>query len=456
MRWILNTLGGSGIFIRAFRGASWVAIGYSSAQAIRLAANLILARVLFPEAFGLMALVMIFLIGLTMFSDVGLGPSIAQNKRGDDPDFLDTAWTIQVIRGACLWLGTCALALPVARFYGEPMLAQFLPVSGLALFIAGFNPTRIETAYRHLLLGRVAALDLATQVIGTAVMVAVAWQTRSVWALVVGQLVTATAKVVLCSLYLPGPSNRIRWDRSAARELLYFGKWIFLSTAAGFMINQADKAILGKYLSLEMLGIYNIGFFIATFPLYLGGTITARILIPLYRDRPPAVSVENFRKMRMTRFALSAGMLPLVMAMAYFGTALIGVLYDARYTNSGAVVVLVSCLVIPMQVIVLTYDQAALAAGDSRRFFYLVATKAAVQTVAFVVGAEMGGLIGALIAQCIAMIVLYPMTVWLARVYGAWDPLHDAICAVVCVGLGWSALWLNREAISALVAFNSN
>ena len=68
-------------------------------QVMRLASNLILTRILSPEDFGLMALVTSFLIGLAMFSDMGFGPSIMQSKRGDDPVFLDTIWTLKIIRG---------------------------------------------------------------------------------------------------------------------------------------------------------------------------------------------------------------------------------------------------------------------------------------------------------------------------------------------------------------------
>jgi hypothetical protein len=61
--------------------------------------DLILTRLLFPEAFGLMALVQVFMGGLQMFSDLGVNMSIIQSKRGEDPDFLNTAWTFQILRG---------------------------------------------------------------------------------------------------------------------------------------------------------------------------------------------------------------------------------------------------------------------------------------------------------------------------------------------------------------------
>jgi O-antigen/teichoic acid export membrane protein len=236
---------GRGLMARVLRSASWLMIGYGGSQALRLAANLVLARLLFPEAFGLMALVTVVTVGLSLFSDVGIGPAIAQNPRGDDPDFLNTAWTIQVIRGFGLWAMTLLLAWPVAWVYDTPDLILYLPIAGVALAIAGFNPTRIETAHRHLLVGRLTALDLAAQAIGVGAMVLVAWATGSVMALVLGGVLQAGAKLLLTHYGLPGARNRFRWEKSAAQELIRFGKWIFLSTAFWFLTSQGDRAILG-------------------------------------------------------------------------------------------------------------------------------------------------------------------------------------------------------------------
>jgi len=89
---------------RVMRGAAFTSGGFVLSQGMRFASNLILARLLFPEAFGLMAL----MTGLTMLSDTGVPQSIMQNKRGEDPDFLNTAWTLNLMRGVVLWLIACA------------------------------------------------------------------------------------------------------------------------------------------------------------------------------------------------------------------------------------------------------------------------------------------------------------------------------------------------------------
>lgn len=438
---MFRAFSGHDILARAWRGSAITAGAFALAQGLRLASNLILARLLFPEAFGLMALVAVVLTGLQMLSDTGTAPSIARSPRGDDPDFLNTAWTIQVLRGGLLWLMACALAWPMAQVYDAPDLIALLPVAGLALVVSGLNPTRIDTAARHLLLGRVTMLDLCAQVTGIAAMVPLAWATGSVWALVAGGLVHACARLALCHLLLPGPRNRPRWDRSAAAELLGFGKWIFASTACGFALAQGDRLILGAYLTLAQMGHYNIGWFLASFPWLLGAAVVMRVMIPLYRDRAPRI--------RRLRHVLTGGLLGLLACLALGGVALVGLLYDPRYAPAGAIVVMVACVQMPA-VIGMTYDHAALAAGDSRGFFGVLLVKAVVQTAAILAGAESHGLIGALAGQGIALAAVHPATVWLARRHQVWDARHDALFFAACIPVIAAALWINRAALAAL------
>lgn len=435
-----RVLAGSGLFSRAMRGTAFVAVGYAASQVLRLASNLILARLLFPEAFGLMALVTVFLIGLAMFSDVGLGPAIQSNPRGDDQRFLDTAWTLQAARGALLWGVTILVAGPAASFYRAPELAALLPAAGVTLLIAGLNPTRIETANRHLLLGRVTLLDLIAQAIGTVAMIVLAFATRSIWALVWGSILMALLKLVLMHIALPGTRNRLHWDASAARELLRFGGWIFLATACGFLLAQGDRAILGRYLSIEGLGIYNIGYFLASFPMLLAGAVTGRIMIPLYREVASSGAPAMARRLRQLRWGLSAAILCMLVILALAGKPLVGLLYDDRYVLAGTIVVLIACV----QMIVLvgmTYEMAALAAGESRRFFTVIALRTLFQITLMLIGTHMAGVTGALAGQALAAIPGWWATAWLARRHGVWDPVHDACFIALAFSLGGLALW---------------
>ncbi|HEY7930058.1 MAG TPA: oligosaccharide flippase family protein, partial [Steroidobacteraceae bacterium] len=139
---------------RAIRAGVWTIGGYGATQVLRLGGNLLLTRLLFPEAFGLMALVQSVMIGLSMFLDVGVEASIIQNKRGHEESFINAAWTVQVVQGLMIWLALCILGQPAALFYKAPMLAQLLPVAGLASLIGGFSSTKMPLAARNLALKR--------------------------------------------------------------------------------------------------------------------------------------------------------------------------------------------------------------------------------------------------------------------------------------------------------------
>ncbi|MGR3377591.1 oligosaccharide flippase family protein [Salipiger abyssi] len=440
---------GSSLTARAVRSSLLTVGGFGAGQVLRLASNLILTRLLFPEAFGLMALVSVFMMGLQQFSDVGVTPAIMQSKRGDERDFLDTAWTIQVLRGGGLWLVACGLAWPMAWFYDEPQLLQILPVASLSLLILAFRPTRMDTANRHLLLGRVTLLEFVTQLVGVLSAILLAWITGSVWALVLSGLISCATEVVINSLFLPGARNRFRWDRSAAHELVNFGKWIFLSTVCGFFFSQSDKILIGKYLTLDHFGIYNIGYFLASFPMLLGGMVTRKVLIPIYRETPPTESRENFLRLRKMRFIVTGLLIGMVGVFAMIGAWLVDLMYDPRYMAAGAVTVIVACVQMP-QIIVQTYDQAALAAGDSRTFFVLALARAVLMVVCILLGLEIAGLLGALLGMGAAFLLAYPVVVWLARRMGAWDPLHDAIFALAGIALAAIAVAVNWSEIVAL------
>ncbi len=450
MNALLDKVRGGSLSARVIRSSMLTVGGFGFSQLVRLASNLILTRLLFPEAFGLMALVQVFLMGLGQLSDVGVTPAILQSRRGDERAFLDTAWTIQVIRGALLWLLACGAALPLAWVYDEPLLSQLLPVSALTLLISGFRPTRMVTANRHLLMGRVTLVDMSVQVIGVGLAVLLAWVTGSVWALAVSGVIGALAEVLIAWIVLPGARDRLRWERRAAQELIGFGKWVFLATVCGFVFTQADKVLIGKWVPLDVFGAYNIGFFLAAFPMMLGGMVTTKILIPIYRETPPTESRANFVKLRRMRFAVTSLLMVLIACFASAGAWLVDLLYDPRYALAGGVVVVLACAQMPM-LIVQTYDQAALAAGDSRRFFVLAAIRAVLMVACVITGLETAGLFGALIGQGAAYLLAYPAVVWLARRMGAWDPLHDLVFALAGLAAAAAAIWLNWASIVALL-----
>ena len=248
------------------RGSLWTIAGYGAGQVLRLAGNIVVSRLVLPEAFGIMALVNIFLQGLTMFSDVGIEPAIVQNRRGDEPRFYNTAWTVQVLRGMVLFVVSCLAAWPFAAAYDEPRLAWLIPAAAATTLVAGWNSTALFAARRHLMLAPLTLLDLTAQGTGVTVMCLLAWHGANVWSMVGGAVATTLVTLVGSHRLLPNYANRFAWDRSALHELVRFGKWILVSTIVTFCALQIDRLMLGRMISKDQLGVYSVAAAIALLP----------------------------------------------------------------------------------------------------------------------------------------------------------------------------------------------
>lgn len=433
MRSFINKfIKGDGVRARAVRSSVWVLVGFGGANVLRLVSNLVLTRLLFPEAFGLMALVQVFMVGLAMFSDLGVNVSIMQNQRGEEPDFLNTAWSIQILRGVLLWLGTCALAYPAAVIYNEPMLARLLPVVGLTAIIQGLTTTKAPLANRNLQIGKQTFTNLGTQAIGLIITALLAWLTGSVWALVAGGLISTSLRVIALHIVLKGPANRWHFDREMAWEIIHFGKYIFLGSIASFLINQSDRAILGGYITLTDLGIFTVGFTFANIPIELARVAGQKVILPLFRQFPPSESPENRAKVLKARRMILLATVAMGGVLSLISVPLVTILYDNRYHDAGPILTLLGFTVTAL-VATSNYEGAYLGRGDSKQHFRLTAIQAVIQVAVSFLLISRFGMLGAVFALGATTLLTYPFRAQVAHKYTAWDPKAD----LATLGLGW-------------------
>ncbi|MFJ4047866.1 oligosaccharide flippase family protein [Pseudomonas hunanensis] len=339
---------------RALRAGSWNLVSQVASQVMRLGGNLIMARLLLPEMFGVMVIATTVSILLHLLSDVGLRQNIIQSHRGDDPDFLNTAWTVQIIRGFLLFALTLLLALgawlaqlaelwPADSTYAAPVLPMVLAVTGLSAAIWGFQSTKIDVAVRTFQQKRVVLVDLGSQVAGLVVMLVLGLLTHSIWALVLSGLVSAVVWTVLGHTALEGPTNHLRWDRSALTELIVFGRWILLSSMVGVLAMYGDRIWFGASMSAAQLGVYSIAVLI------LGAVQTAlmkivgAVALPAFSEAARADDKQRLKALYF-RFRLLVDLLVLFICGGFLTASplLIGWMYDDRYREAGPMLAILS------------------------------------------------------------------------------------------------------------------
>ncbi len=266
---------------RAARGGVWTLVGYGGGQVVRLAASIVLYRLVPQPDFGLVVVAWTVLQGLSMFSDLGIVTSIVQNRRGAERSFRDTAFTVQVLRNLAIALLAVAAAPFAERFYeGYDGIAALLIVCAVHNVVVGFESTALAVMSRNLQLRTLALLNLGIQVLTSVATIVWALLDASAWALVGGTLIGALVKTVLS--HVAWGRDRFGWDRAAWTELFKFGKWVFVSTALVFLVAQADRLIFARLITREMIAVYGLAVQIAMIVPEISGRLTGGVLFPAY------------------------------------------------------------------------------------------------------------------------------------------------------------------------------
>jgi O-antigen/teichoic acid export membrane protein len=394
------------------RAALIEVLAYGTNIAIRLGSNLILTRLLFPKAFGLMALFHSVNYVLWMLSDVGITQAVVMSKRGNEQKFLDTAYTIQATRGIILWAATSLLAWPVAHLYQEPDLLWIMPIGSFATVIHGFQSPRVFLLRKQLRPLPLLKLDLSTHFIATGLTVVLAYMGYGLTALVVSFLSVAIIYTA-GSHVLPGSDYRPKWgmEKESRQEFMHFGRWIFLSSCLTAVANKGDMFLLGRLLGVQSLGLYQIALQLAEMPENLVGNVVNSVVYPALsrvKNEQPAAFARTYYKIRLWLDALVFTALGGLIGIASW---LIDLMYDARYALA-AVVLRVLAVRTAIQVLASLCESCFTAHGESQFSFKRNLYVSATLMVAMPIGAWQWGfegvLWGSVAARSMSLVALWP------------------------------------------------
>jgi len=241
-----------------FDAAGWVTLTFLATQVLRLVSNIILAWLLAPALLGTMLLINTLRTGGELLTDVGVGQSIVNDPRGSDPEFYNTAWTIQIVRGLLLFVVALLLTVPIARGYDNPELLYLLPAVAPIFILTGVTSPSRFLLQKRFEVRKLALFDLGAAVFGAAAQIALAYFIPTIWALVLGLLLGAAVPAAASFFLIEWRSHRLRWDKEAVASILHFGKWIFLASLIYFLAMNFDRLYFADAISLALLGIYGI------------------------------------------------------------------------------------------------------------------------------------------------------------------------------------------------------
>lgn len=263
------------------RAGAWHASSQLSVRLIGLLRISILAHLLLPEAFGQIALVVLVIGSLTIFSDVGINPAVI-HRQTLDGDFVHTAWLLNAMRGVLLALICLAVAPLAAAFFEDPKLGMLLQWAALMPFLRGFQSLGMILLERELQFQRMMIADLSNEIVTilTAVLLALYWRADAeaiLWGLIAGTVAGTLVSYMVHSF-------RPQWEfsLSACREIWAYGGHLLGAGVIVFAITNLDNMVVGKVMGVMELGFYSLAFTIAGVATTEWAKIIARVLFPAF------------------------------------------------------------------------------------------------------------------------------------------------------------------------------
>ncbi|MEO0957238.1 MAG: oligosaccharide flippase family protein [Pseudomonadota bacterium] len=428
----------------------------------RLAATLILTRLLAPEIYGVFVVIITLQVMVTMITDFGPRSLILSMREdeGLDDRFLHTCWTLQVIRGGILLVlflaiaagiagaQTAGMVSPESAYAAEDLPAAFA-VLGLVPVIQGFETMKQYLHERELRLVRLTLIRLAFVVLAPTLMILFALITPTVWCMIFASIAAQAFRTAALTLALDGPKMRLLIDRRHWREILSHLRWIMSTSGLWAFGREADSFILGFFLTSPFLGTYFIAKQIVSLPLNFALDFMASTGVQVFTRLLAYGDLEALRR-DYYRFRLPLDAVAFFLAGGFMvaGPAIVALLYDPRFADAGPIVQILAIGLPTIGFIMINSGFAA-----QRRFRIVTVTTLLDVTVLLtglmVALVVFGSPWGAFFAIALLRVPSALLLLWLGGREG-WVSLRREFLMTPMLLLGAAAGWLGAEVVTLL------
>lgn len=316
---------------RTLASARWTLLRVICVNSLQLLQLAVLARLLEPAHFSEIAVVVMILTVVDVFSQTGIDLAIVRDRR-NPTTLLDSAWTVQLLRGTTLALLVASLAPALSRYFESPLLLPLLSVAALVPVIDALRNNGPVLLMRDLQQKRLVLAELAVTASSIAVSLALAWWLRSVWALVANLLFIALARTCMSyALHSYRPRLTLRWG--PLRGVLRFGLYVNLNIGTSYLLLSLDKFVVRKVFGADLHGIYERAFLLSNFAVIHLYSLLAATIFPSFSaltERP-----DRFRHHARRYVALLAGCFAGYVAVCSLASAwIIDVVYGAKFVEA--------------------------------------------------------------------------------------------------------------------------
>ena len=283
------------------QGGLWIFSLKIARKAFSLIRLIIIGRILAPSDFGLMGIALLAMSAIETFSQTGYREALIQRKK-EVSGYLDTAWTVLIIRGLLIFIIIYFAAPYIALFFHTPEVKPIIQVLGLITFLQSFSNIGIIFFHKELEFNKVFIYHFLGTFTNFFVAIIAAIILRSVWALVLGLLAEKIVSLFV-SYFIHPYRPRLSGDIEKAKELFGFGRWILGSSAFVFIGEHIDDIFVGKVLSATALGFYQMGYRISNMLETEITQVISSVTFPGYakiQDKQTSLQKAYFRIMRLT------------------------------------------------------------------------------------------------------------------------------------------------------------
>lgn len=316
---------------KTIRSGAWLGIAGIVNQALSFLRSIVLARLLTPEIFGLMAIALIVVRFIEAFTRSGLEAALVHRQSGFE-EARDTAFTLLVLRGVLLSAVVIAASPWISDFYNEDRLVSILVVMASSFIFVGFNNINLIARQKDQDFRKLAFLDISVQISSTIATVVIAYYVRNVWALVAGYLWIAVVYAILSYVFVSG-RPRFAFDKDIARQLISYGKFVTGASIILYVAGEFDNLVIGKVLGMESLGYYVLAFTLANMITTFLSRMMSGALFPAYSKIQSDLVGIN-RVFSKSLLLLLNVVMPTAVGLAVLAPELVRGIYGPRWETS--------------------------------------------------------------------------------------------------------------------------